>query len=81
MTEQGTRVTQPTTPAERIAAFRAIVEEKHYAMIDGVMVPVSSASHVVAVYDALKPENQTLFASWPAPKMVAIAFKLTKNGS
>jgi len=75
------RVTQPTTGAERIAAFRAILAEKQHAMIDGVIVPFASASHVVAVYDALKPENQALFASWPAPKMVAIAFKVMKKVS
>jgi hypothetical protein len=77
----GTRVTQPLKPADRIAAFRAVVEEQRHAMIDGVIVPFSSAIQVVAVYDALKPDNQALFASWPAPKMVAIAFKLGKNGA
>jgi len=49
MSEQGMRVTQPTTGAERIAAFRAILAEKQHAMIDGVIVPFASASHVVAV--------------------------------
>lgn len=55
--EQGTRVTMPTTSAERIAAVRQIVTEHQYAKIDGVMVDGFSASAIMAVYAALNETN------------------------
>ena len=74
----GRRVTVPKTPAERIAAFRQIVEEKAFAKIDGTMVDLFSANYVVQVYDALSPEARERFAAFPAAKMTAIAFAITK---
>lgn len=76
--EQGTVVTQPTSPDERIAAVRRIVSERQYAKVDGVMVDLFSASAIVAVYDALSEGNRAKFAAMPAPKMAAVAFKLVK---
>lgn len=37
-----------------------------------------TASAIVQVYDALKPENQAKYAAFPIQKMAAIAFKLMK---
>ena len=74
--ERGTRVTRPTTPDERIAAIRRIVNEGQYAKVDGCMIDLFSAGAIVAVYDALNEVNRAKFAAMPAPKMAAVAFKL-----
>ncbi len=74
----GTEVHTPATREERIAAFRRIVEQKQYAKIDGVMIDLFSASAVVKVYDALNETNRAMFAEFPAPKMVRVAFKFVK---
>jgi len=74
----GTVVTNPATGLDRIAAVRQIVERRQYAKVDGVMVDLFSASAIVAVYDALKPENQAKFREAPVGLMARIAFKLVK---
>lgn len=76
--EQGTVVTKPSTGQQRIHAIRRIVEEHQYAKVDGLMVDLFSASAIVAVYDALSPENQAKYASLSARKMALVAFKLVK---
>ena len=77
--QQGTRVTEPLTPAERIAAIRQIVTEGQYAKIDGVMVDLFSASAIVRIYDALNEANREKYSTMTAPKMAVIAFKLIKS--
>jgi hypothetical protein len=77
--QHGTEVTDPKGAAERIAAFRRIVDRCQYAKIDGVGVDLFSASHVVQVYDALNPENQAKYAGTNALFMIIVAFKLTKK--
>lgn len=77
--QQGTRVTMPKTPAERIAAVRQIVAEHQYAKIDGHMVDGFSASAIVQVYDALNDVNKAKYAAMPVDKMAAVAFKLMKD--
>jgi len=76
--ERGTMVTAPSSPAERIAALRQIVEEKQYAKIDGKMIDLFSASAILSVYDALNDANKAKYAAMPAPKMGLVAFKLLK---
>lgn len=78
--ERGTVVTLPSNPTERIAAVRAIVTQRQYAKVDGVMVDLFTASHIVAVYDALNEDNRKRFASFPVQKMAAVAFKLAAGG-
>jgi len=77
--QHGTRVTRPSTPAERIAAVRAIVTAGQYARIDGCMVDGFSASAIVQVYDALNTENQQRYASMDVRRMASIAFKLANR--
>ena len=76
--QQGTQVTQPATPAERIEAIRRIVSESQYAKVDGVMVDLFSASAIIRVYDALNEVNQAKYSAMSAPQMATIAFKLMK---
>lgn len=76
--ERGTEVTSPATGAERIAAIRRIVERKQYAVVDGCMIDLFSASAIVAVYDKLGAACQEIYASKRAPVMAKIAFKLIK---
>ncbi|WP_274032609.1 hypothetical protein [Streptomyces sp. MMBL 11-1] len=62
----------------RIGAFRRIVELHQAEEIDGVLVDAFSAQHVIAVHDALKPEQQRIYATWDVYRQVDAAFKLTK---
>lgn len=74
----GTMDYHPTSPEERISAFRQIVEKKQYAKIDGKMIDLFSANYVVQIYDALNKINQHNFAKKPASIMVHLAFKIMK---
>lgn len=76
--EHGTHVTRSSTPAEKVAAIRRIVDERQYAKVDGCMVDLFSASAIIAVYDALNDENKARFSALTIQKMAAIAFKLVK---
>ena len=72
----GTQVTQSSTPAERIAAIRSIVDGHQYAKVDGVTVDGFSASAIIAVYDKINDENKAKYAALSVAKMASIAFKL-----
>ena len=74
----GTQVTIPANGADRIAAIRAIVDQKQYAKIDGCMIDLFSASAVVKVYDALNDANKAKYASLTAPRMAQVAFQIMK---
>ena len=74
----GTRVTRSATPDERIDAIRRIVTEHQYAKVDGVTVDATTASAIVAVFDALNTENRARFADLPIRKMAAVAWKLVQ---
>lgn len=74
----GTNVTLCQSGEERIAAFRKIVEEKSFAIIDNVTVDLFSASHVVQVYDAINDANKAKYRELPVQKMVGIAYALAK---
>jgi hypothetical protein len=62
----------------KIEQFRAIVEARSYAEIDGIVIDMQSANAVCTVYDALNEANRVKFCSVPADKMVTIAWKLIK---
>lgn len=74
--EHGTRVTMPANADDRMAAIRAVVDQKQYAKIDNCMIDLFSALHIVRVYEALNDKNKAKFASLPAPRMATIAFGL-----
>lgn len=77
--KNGTKVHTPANAEERIAAFRDVVNEKQYAKIDGVMIDLFTASHVVQVFDALNDVNRAKLADMSAPKLVAVVWKLLKK--
>ena len=77
--EHGTHETISTDGAERIAAFRAIVERKQYAIIDGCTVDGFTASAVVQVYDALSEPNREKMRAMSVPVMVDVTWKLIKR--
>jgi hypothetical protein len=76
---QGTRVTNPTSPEERVAALRRIVEEGQYAKVEGVTVDLFSASAIIQVYDALNAENRARYAAYHVGVMAHIAFGALKK--
>ena len=75
----GTKIHAPANAAERIAAFRDIVTNKQYAKIDGTMIDLFTASLVVQVYDALNDENKQKLMTFPAARVSAICYQITKK--
>jgi hypothetical protein len=63
---------------EKIDRIRKIVEDKAYAMVEGTLVDLFSASAIILIYDNLSLKNQLRFLSKSVPKMAEIAFKLVK---
>ncbi len=63
----------------KIEKFEAIVKRGQNNKIDGVRVDLFSAGAVMAVYNALSPENRAKYEAMPVPKMVVLAFKLLKK--
>lgn len=61
----------------KIGAFRRIVALHQWEEIEGVAVDATSAQIVVAVYDALKPENQAKYQKMPVGVMVDFALRHT----
>lgn len=85
MTQTFERVREHGTPelltddaTAKMAAIRAVVAEKQYRKVNGVMVDLFTASAIVAVYDALSAPNQAKLASLPIPRMAEICFSLVK---
>lgn len=76
--EHGTHVTQPTSPAERIAAIRDVVERGAFAKVDGVAVDLTTAGAIIAVYDALNETNRARFAGFRVDQMARMAWKLVR---
>lgn len=74
--EGGRQVTICRNGEERIEAFRKIVSEGSFAIIDNVGVDLFSASAVVRVYDAINEGNQIRFRELPVQRMAAIALQL-----
>lgn len=72
---KGKTVSKPNEP-KVIAQCRKIVNEGQYGKVTGVTVDGFTASAIVQVYDALKPESQAKFTSLPIGRMADIAFKL-----
>ncbi|MCK5612569.1 hypothetical protein KAR91_62435 [Candidatus Pacearchaeota archaeon] len=77
--ERGTVETVAGNGEDRIAAIRAVVDKGQFAKIDGVMMDLFSASLVCQVYDALSDGNKKKFASYSAPAMAEIAYKLVNK--
>lgn len=64
--------------AEKISRLRQIVQDKQYAMVEGQLVDLFSASAIVAVYDRISLKHQLRFMSKSIPVMADIAFRLLK---
>lgn len=62
-----------------IDQMRQIVKEKQARKIQGKMVDLFTANHVVQVYDALNDANKKKLESLPLLKMVDLVWKLVKK--
>jgi hypothetical protein len=80
-TEAADELTERRAKKPVIDQMRQIVKEKTARKIQGKMVDLWTASHVVQVYDALNPENQKKLESLPLLKMVDMVWKLVKKVS
>lgn len=69
----------PWSPEDKEKAFRQIDTTKLATTVDNVLLmDIVSARAVVAVMDALSPENKEKYLKYPAHKMVELAFELCK---
>jgi hypothetical protein len=59
-------------------AIRQIVASSSMAKVDGQKLDLFTAGTIVAVLDALGPENKAHYLKMPVAKMADMAFKLTK---
>lgn len=74
--KNGTKVYKTETNQDKIDALRSIVTEGQYAVINGQMIDLFSASAIIAVYDALNETNKARYSGYAVPVMASIAFKL-----
>lgn len=77
--QHGTECHTTKPGADRIAAFRRIVDTRSMAKIDGVTVDLWTASIVVAVHDALSETNRANFTTRSAGEMARLALQLAAN--
>lgn len=70
------QVPAEATARSRIAALRAIVREHRAARIDGYIVDAQTAGMLVAVYDALSPENRERFGKPELSRLVSLGWKV-----
>ena len=74
--EQGTKEIMSGNATDRINAIKAVVDNKSYAKIDGVMMDLTTAHVIMTVYNALNDINKAKFTNINASKMATIAYKL-----
>ncbi len=77
--ERGTKVTNPTSPEQRIVALKDIVTNHQYAKIDGMMVDGFTASGIVQVYDALSDANKAKYSALTVDRMATIMWKIVNK--
>lgn len=65
----------PVHTGSRIRALRTILRDHQAGKIDGFLVDVVTASMLVTIYDALKPENRMKFGQIPLPRLVDFGWK------
>lgn len=62
----------------RITALRRIVDQHQYEEIDGYVVDATTAAMLVAVHDALAPDNQARFDDAPFDKLVELGWSVVR---
>lgn len=72
----GTKCFWPKQDADKIEAFRQIVADKQYAMIEGITVDSFTASAVVKVYENINEANQVKLAAMPVPRIARVCMNL-----
>ena len=74
--EQAEMVMEGASEKKKEAVLRKIVDEKQHARLDGMIVDLFSASHIIAVLDALNPANKAKYLKLPVKRMADIAFTI-----
>jgi hypothetical protein len=65
----------PSIGETRIERLRWAVENRRSVLVDGYLVSVWEAHHLVAYYDAIPEWNQYLFEGDPLPDVLALAIR------
>lgn len=73
------KVMEAASSKQKEAAIRKIVDTKSMGKVDGQRVDLFSASHIVAVLDALSGPNKAKYIQMPVAQMADIAFKILKK--
>lgn len=63
----------------RIDKVRAVADAGQAKRIDGVLVDVTTARAITAVYDALSPANRATMAAMPVTGMAYVTWKLANR--
>ncbi len=69
----------PKPKGTRIEKIRKIVNEHQASRIEGLLVDSFTASMLVVIHDALRPDLQEKFCAFPLRQMVDIGWKLYKK--
>ena len=77
--KDGTRETVTNDPDVRVAVIRRIVQNKQYEVIDGQMLDLFSASHILTVYNNLSDKSKDKYKQMPTFKMAPLAFELLER--
>ena len=59
----------------RYEVCKRIVENHTAEKVEGILVDAFTASALVAIYEALSPENQERFDTPPLPRLAELAWK------
>ena len=62
-----------------IGAARRVVETSTAANVDGTLLDLFTASHLVTVHDGLSVANRARFAAMPLPAAADLAFRLLER--
>jgi len=61
---------------DKLKRINDIVENRQYAMIEGVVVDLFTASAIISVYDKINTKNKLNFLSKSIPHMASIAMRM-----
>lgn len=65
--------------ADGLAKIRAIVKDHQFGKVNETACDAFTAGAIIAVYDALKPENQAKLLTFPVWRVQSVCLKLLAN--
>ena len=87
MDGQGESLIKPQAPpvegavSQRYVIAKRVVENKQYEFVEGTLLDLFTASAMVAVFEAIKPDNQAKFDKIALAKLVDFCFRSTSSAA